>query len=227
MARPRAEIDPAKLVGAFAARGLEGTSSDELATLAGVAKPTLYAHGHTKETLFLLATEIEVERLLERVSRAERLTRGRTARDCATGIAHAILGHGAARPDGLRLIARIAHSPGADPGNHPVISACAATVARIPNRISTTLRRDLTTDGLDASLAPMLAILIWGAAARSRSTPAASAGPIVNASPRRSPPASRHANRDRRRSGPPQTDAVRTEPTMYRIRAQIHEPRSR
>jgi AcrR family transcriptional regulator len=164
MARPRAAIDPGKLVPAFAARGLEGTSSDELATLVGLAKPTLYAHGHTKGTLFLLATEIEVERLLERISRAERLTRGRTARDRATGTAHAILNHGAARPDGLRLIVRIAHSPGPDPGNHSAISECAATVARIPNRIGTTLRRDLTTDGLDPSLAPTLAILIWGAA---------------------------------------------------------------
>jgi hypothetical protein len=71
------------------------------------ASRTLYAHGHTKGSLFLLTAEAEVERLLERLYRAERLTRGRNARDRAKGTADATLNHGAARPDGLRLLARI------------------------------------------------------------------------------------------------------------------------
>lgn len=66
MARPKATIEPARLVSAFAEHGLRGASSDQLARLAGVSKPTLYAHGHTKESLYLLTAEAEVERLLER-----------------------------------------------------------------------------------------------------------------------------------------------------------------
>ncbi|MHB8657663.1 MAG: TetR/AcrR family transcriptional regulator [Solirubrobacteraceae bacterium] len=158
MARPKAMIDPAKLVKAFADHGLSGASAERLAQLAGVAKPTLYAHGHTKESLYLLAVDVEVERLLERLYRAERLARGRSARDRATAAAHAILNHAAALPDGLQLLARSAHE-----GRTPAQRSAAAAVARVPDRISTVLRRDLTADGLDASLAPTLARAIWGA----------------------------------------------------------------
>jgi AcrR family transcriptional regulator len=164
MPRPKSTIETAKLTKAFADGGLAGTSAEQLADLAGVAKPTLYAHGHTKESLYLLAVDTEVERLLERLYRAERLTSGRTARDRAIGAAHAILNHGAARPDGLRLLARTAHehtAPGAQPA--PGVQAAAAAVARIPDRVSAMLKRDLATDGLDPTLAPTLARAIWGA----------------------------------------------------------------
>lgn len=174
MARPKATIEPSALVSAFAGRGVGGVSSDELADAAGVAKPTLYAHGHTKETLYLLAIEAEVERLLERLHRAERLTRGRSARDRATGTTHAILNHAAARPDGLRLIARAANDRGAR-GTEPAATA----VARIPDRISVALKRDLSADGLDATLAPFLAHAIWGA------TLALAAAPIRDRRPNR------------------------------------------
>jgi AcrR family transcriptional regulator len=158
MARPKATIEPSALVGAFAAHGVDGVSSDQLADAAGVAKPTLYAHGHTKETLYLLAVETEVERLLERLHRADRVTRGRGARDRAKGTAHAILNHAAARPDGLRLIARAANGRGAR-GADPAATA----VSRIPEWIAATLRRDLGADRLDTTLAPFLAHAIWGA----------------------------------------------------------------
>jgi AcrR family transcriptional regulator len=158
MARPKAAIEPSALVGAFAAHGVGGVSSDELAAAAGVSKPTLYAHGHTKQTLYLLAVDTEVERLFERLHRADRLTRGRNARDRAKGTAHAILGHAAARPDGLRLIVRAAIDRGAPGGE-----GAALAVARIPERIAVGLKRDLATDGLDATLASLLAHALWGA----------------------------------------------------------------
>jgi AcrR family transcriptional regulator len=166
MVRPKATIEPAKLVSAFAAHGLHGTSSDQLARLAGVSKPTLYAHGHTKESLFLLTVEAEVERLLERLHRADKLTRGRTARDRAKGAAHAILNHGAARPDGLRLLARITLD---QPST--TTTTVTAAVNRIPERITVALKRDLTADRLDATLAPSLARAIWGAAIMLATTP--------------------------------------------------------
>jgi AcrR family transcriptional regulator len=164
MARPPASIDPARLVPAFASGGYERASIDDLARLAGVAKPTLYAHGHTKDSLFQLAVEVEVERLLERLTRAERQTRGRSARDRATAGAHAILNHGAARPDGLRLLVRATYAAPAQPVRDTAAAAAAATtVARVPARLATTLRRDLTADGLDPAPAETLATAIWGA----------------------------------------------------------------
>lgn len=158
MPRPKATIEPSALVSPFAAHGVGGVSSDLLAKAAGVSKPTLYAHGHTKQTLYLLTVETEIEHLLERLHRADRLTRGRSARDRAKGTAHAILNHAAARPDGLRLIARAATDRAA-----PGAEGAAMAVDRIPERIATALKRDLDTDGLNATLAPFHAHALWGA----------------------------------------------------------------
>ena len=52
MPRPRAQLDTAALARAFAAGGLHGTPIDAVAAAAGVAKPTLYARGGSKEELF-------------------------------------------------------------------------------------------------------------------------------------------------------------------------------
>jgi AcrR family transcriptional regulator len=74
MPRPRAQLDTVALARAFARGGLHGTSVDELAAAAGLAKPTLYARGGSKEELFALAVDAEVERLLERLDGAVRLS---------------------------------------------------------------------------------------------------------------------------------------------------------
>ncbi len=74
MPRPRAQLDTVALTRAFAARGLQGTPIDDVAAAAGVAKPTLYARGGTKEELFALAVDAEAERLLERLDGAVRLS---------------------------------------------------------------------------------------------------------------------------------------------------------
>jgi hypothetical protein len=95
--------------------------------------------------------------LLERLARAERRTRARTASDRAKAVAEAILSHGADRPDGLRLLSRLAleqRTAATDPGT---------AVARIIDWISALLRRSLKDDGLEPGLAPYLAHAIWGA----------------------------------------------------------------
>ncbi len=160
MARPRARIDLAALADAFAPDGLHGVSASELARAVGVAKPTLYAHGVSKEALFLRAVEAEVERVVDRLHRAERSTAGMSARDRATAAAHALLDHAAARPHGARLL----H----DTATH-VTSSVATEVAhalqRVPDRLTATLRRDLAADGLDPELAPFLARALYGSTA--------------------------------------------------------------
>lgn len=159
MARPRAQIDAAALTDAFAADGLHGTSSAALAAAAGVAKPTLYAHGESKAALFLRAIESEVERVLDHLHAADVQSAGRSARDRTTATALALLEHAADRPAGARLLSRTAYH-----NDSPVAAAVAAALRRIPDRIEAGLRRDLAADGLDGALAPSLARAVHGAA---------------------------------------------------------------
>ena len=157
MARPRAQIDAAALVDAFAADGLHGTTSATLAAAVGVAKPTLYVHGESKAMLFLRAVEAEVERVLDRLHAAEVESAGRSARDRTTAAALALLDHAAERPAGARLLSRTARH-----ASSPVAVGVAAALLRVPDRIETGLRRDLAADGLDPALAPFLARAVHG-----------------------------------------------------------------
>jgi TetR/AcrR family transcriptional regulator, copper-responsive repressor len=159
MARPRARIDAAALADAFAADGLHGTAAADLARALGVAKPTLYAHAESKEAMLLRAVEAEVERVLDRLHAAERLSAGRSARQRATATAEALLDHAAARPRGARLLAVTARHRSSS-----VADAVEAARSRIPDRIEEGLRRDLAADGLDPAPAPWLARALLGAA---------------------------------------------------------------
>jgi AcrR family transcriptional regulator len=91
MPRPRAQLDTVALARAFAAGGLLGTPIDAVAAAAGLAKPTLYARGGSKEELFALARDAEAERLLERLDGATRVS----------DVARALDEH---PPEGLRLL---------------------------------------------------------------------------------------------------------------------------
>jgi AcrR family transcriptional regulator len=91
MPRPRAQLDTVALARAFAAGGLLGTPIDDVAAAAGVAKPTLYARGGSKEELFALAVDAEAERLLERLDGAARVS----------DVARVLDEH---PPEGLRLL---------------------------------------------------------------------------------------------------------------------------
>jgi AcrR family transcriptional regulator len=159
MARPRANIDTAALADAFAPDGLHGTSSAVLAAAAGIAKPTLYVHGDSKEALFLRAVEAEVERVLNRLYAAETATAGRSARRRATAAVHALLDHAAARPHGARLLLHTARH-----ASSSVAPAVDAALTRIPDHIEDGLRRDLAADGLDPEHAAFLARALHGAA---------------------------------------------------------------
>jgi AcrR family transcriptional regulator len=146
MARPRAQIDTAALADAFAPDGLHGTSSAALAAATGIAKPTLYVHGTSKEALFLRAVEAEVERVLDRLHAA----------DSPVAAALALLDHAAARPLGAHLLNHTARH-----ASSRVAPAVQAALTRIPDHIEAALRRD----GLDPALAPFVARALHGAAA--------------------------------------------------------------
>lgn len=159
MARPRAQIDAAALAEAFAADGLHGTSAARIARAVGVAKPTLYVHGVSKEALFLRAVEAEVERVIDRLHAAASASAERSARERAVAAALALLDHAAERPAGARLLTSTArHTSSA------VATAVAAALQRIPDQIAAGLARDLAADGLDPAHAPFLARALYGAA---------------------------------------------------------------
>jgi AcrR family transcriptional regulator len=158
MARPRARIDTAALADAFAPDGLHGTSSAALAAATGIAKPTLYVHGTSKESLFLRAVEAEVERVLNRLHAAQAATAGHPARRRAAAAAHALLDHAAARPHGARLLNHTARH-----ASSAVAEAVEAALTRIPDHLEAALRHDLIADGLDPSQAAFIARALHGA----------------------------------------------------------------
>jgi AcrR family transcriptional regulator len=104
-----------------------------------VAKPTVYAHGASKDGVFLACVEAEVERLLSGLAAAEQATQAVPARARIAALAEAILAHARETPAAARLLhqtARHAHSS--------VAGEVDAALARVPARIAAILRRDTT-----------------------------------------------------------------------------------
>src|SRR3954471_3633483 len=104
MPRARAILDQTAIAAAFAPDGLHGVSAAEVAARAGLAKPTLYAHGRSKDAVFAACVEHEVERLVARLHAADtRAPRQRRHRRGAA-LALALLDHAARRPEAFRLL---------------------------------------------------------------------------------------------------------------------------
>ena len=137
--RPRARIDPAALTRAFAPDGLHGATGEGIARSAGVAKPTVYAHGGSKESIFLACVEAEVERLSSLLADADLRTRELGARARLGALAAAIIGHGEDHPAAARLLHLTArHATSA------VAGEVDAALARLPARLAAILRADTT-----------------------------------------------------------------------------------
>jgi AcrR family transcriptional regulator len=135
---------------AFAPDGLHGATSVTIARCAGVAKPTVYAHGGSKEAVFLACVEAEVERLLSEISRADLQTRSLHARARVTALGEAILDHGRLHPAAARLIHQTARHTASG-----VASDVDAALARLPARLASILRHDTTPECADR-VAPAL-----------------------------------------------------------------------
>jgi AcrR family transcriptional regulator len=135
MPRPRARLDHAAIAAAFAPDGLHGVSAAQVAARAGIAKPTLYAHGRSKEQVFLACVEAEVERLLDRLYEAEERTRDLTAARRAGALVLAVLEHAARWPHSARLLHATARH-----ATSSVAAQVDAALARVPARIAEALR---------------------------------------------------------------------------------------
>lgn len=155
MPRPRARLDHAAIARAFAPDGLHGVSSAEVARHAGVAKPTIYAHGRSKERVFLACVEAEVERLLSLLSEADLATRSLPARSRLAALALAVIEHAVRYPDAARLLHMTARHRSSG-----VAADVDGALARLPARIALVLRADAAPKS-----AEQVAVALLGAAA--------------------------------------------------------------
>ena len=123
---------------AFATDGLHGVSATEIARRAGVAKPTLYAHGRSKDSLFLACIEAEIERLLDRLYDAEVRTRELATKQRIAGIALAVIEHGREHPAAAQLLHATARHRSSS-----VAAQVDAALGRLPSRIAAALPREI------------------------------------------------------------------------------------
>ena len=138
MPRARAILDQTAITAAFAPDGLHGVSAADVAARAGIAKPTLYAHGRSKDAIFAACVEFEVERLVARLHAADTRTAGQPLHQRAAALALALLDHAARRPEAFRLLHVTARHRSSTVA-HDVDRA----LGRIPDRIATALARDV------------------------------------------------------------------------------------
>src|SRR4051794_12409501 len=138
MPRARAILDQTAIAAAFAPDGLHGVSAAEVAARAGIAKPTLYAHGRSKDAVFAVCVEFEVERLVARLHAADTRTAGQPLHQRAAALALALLDHAARRPEAFRLLHVTAQHR-----RSTVAQDVDRALGRIPDRIATALARDV------------------------------------------------------------------------------------
>ncbi len=143
---------------AFAPDGLHGARAADVARSAGVAKPTLYAHGQSKDLLFLACVQAEVERLVAELSEAELATREMHAPERVSALIRAVLAHADAHPAGARLLHLTARH-----ASSTVAEEVDAALARIHARVTDALRHDLAHD-TSGQLASAIATALVGAA---------------------------------------------------------------
>lgn len=124
------------LVRAFAADGLHGVGTVELARAAGVAKPTLYRLHPSKDALFLACVEAEVEQLLERLYAAWAKALDEPLDAALAALARALLAHADERSDAFRLLFVTGEHR-----NSRVARDVSDTLARVVDRLAELLAR--------------------------------------------------------------------------------------
>ncbi|MDQ3104083.1 MAG: TetR/AcrR family transcriptional regulator [Actinomycetota bacterium] len=136
----------------FAARGVEGTSVEEIAATAEVSKPVVYEHFGGKEGLYAVVVDREVQQLLAMMRTA--LTAGRP-RALLEQAASALLDYIELHPDGFRILVR----------DSPIGSASGSFVSIIgdvASRVEHILAGEFESRGFDTTYAPMYAQMLVG-----------------------------------------------------------------
>src|SRR5690606_1694902 len=137
----------------FAERGFDGASIEEIASRAGVSKPVVYEHFRSKEGLYAVVVDREMEHLLDAITTA--LEAPAQPRVVLERAATALLDYIEASTDGFRILVRdspVAQSTG---GFASLISDAASQVEHI-------LAAEFGARGFDTRHAPMYAQMLVG-----------------------------------------------------------------
>jgi len=137
----------------FAERGFEGTAVEEIAARAGVSKPVVYEHFGGKEGLYAVVVDREMQTLLAGVSAALQ-SEGHPRTVLERG-ALALLDYVESSTDGFRILVRDSPVSQSTGSFASLLSDAAGQVEHI-------LADELTSRGLDDTVAPMYAQMLVG-----------------------------------------------------------------
>jgi AcrR family transcriptional regulator len=137
----------------IAERGLDGTSIEEIAASAGVSKPVVYEHFGSKEGLYAVVVDREIDRF---VTMANGLLEGEDTREKFEAAAIGLLRYIEENTDGFRILVR--DSPPAGSGS----GTFGSMIADIAGQVEYTLRDVLAARGYDPKHAPMYAQMLVG-----------------------------------------------------------------
>jgi AcrR family transcriptional regulator len=137
---------------AFARRGYEATSVEEIAERAGISKPIVYEHFGGKEGLYGAIVDQEVEQIVSRITGA--ITAG-TARERLEQAVLAFLAYVKERPDAFAVLLRDAPSSQRT-GKMP------ALMYELADRVGDIFTEQFRKAGYDAKAAPVYAHALVG-----------------------------------------------------------------
>jgi AcrR family transcriptional regulator len=136
----------------FAARGLDGTSIEEIAAQAGVSKPVVYEHFGGKEGLYAVVVDREVERFL---AMATTLLEGEDTMAKFEVAAVQLLRYIQENSDGFRILVRDSN-PTSGSGTF------ASLISDVASQVEYILGDVLKSRGYDPKLAPVYAQMLVG-----------------------------------------------------------------
>lgn len=139
--------------GVFAAKGIDGTSVEEIAATAEVSKPIVYEHFGGKEGLYAVVVDRELRDLTEGMTIA--LTAGGNDRQTLERAALALLDYIEGSPDGFRILVR-------DVSGEAPSGTYASLMSDVATQVAHLLSDAFAHRGLEPSAAPMYAQMLVG-----------------------------------------------------------------
>jgi AcrR family transcriptional regulator len=136
----------------FAERGFEATSIEEIAHRAGVSKPIVYEHFGSKEGIYEVVKDREVQRLIDEVNQSLVGDHPRVLLEQAAG---ALLTYIETQTDGFRILVR----------ESPVASATglfASVIGDIATQVEYILAGQFKARGFNTKLAPLYSHALVG-----------------------------------------------------------------
>ena len=136
----------------FAERGFEATSIEEIAHRAGVSKPIVYEHFGSKEGIYEVVKDREVQRLIEEITQSLLGDHPRVLLEQAAG---ALLTYIETQTDGFRILVR----------ESPVASTTglfASVIGDIATQVEYILAAQFKARGYNTKLAPLYSHALVG-----------------------------------------------------------------